>query len=100
MQQDFPSALTGLSDDDVMRQGCSVLVLSSTLIRPLVGFSLFSADVDYKSPRARFHQDFGVFVHVKVSAVSRPGETKIEKRRSRKEINKKEKKTEKLVQLF
>lgn len=89
MQQDLLSGLTGLSDDDVVRQSRSVLVLSSTLIRSLVGFSLFPTDVDDKSSRTRFHQDFGVFIHVEVSSVPRPGETKIEKGRSRKEINKK-----------
>lgn len=52
--------------------------MGCTLVRPLVSLRLFPADVNDQSSWAGLRQDIGVFLHIKVGAVSRPGEAKIE----------------------
>lgn len=70
-------SLTGLSDDDAVGYGGAVLVVHRALVRSLVGLGLLPADVDDQSSRSGLHQDFGVFLDIKVGPVSRPREARI-----------------------
>lgn len=73
----LPSGLTGLPDDNFVGDGGAVVVLSRALVSPLVSLGLFSADVNDQSSRTGLHQDFGVFLNVKVGPVSRPRKTRM-----------------------
>lgn len=78
-QLNIIKSLTGLPDDNAVGYGSAVLVVSRTLVRPLVGLGLFPADVNNQSPWAGLHQNFGVFLYVEVGPISRPGKARINK---------------------
>lgn len=73
----FSSGLTGLPDDNFVGDCGAVVVLSCALVRPLVSLGLFSANVNDQSSRTGLHQDFGVFLNVKVGPISRPRKTRM-----------------------
>lgn len=73
------SGLTRLPDDNFVGDGSAVVVLSCALVRPLISFCLFSANVNDQRSRTGLHQDFGVFLNVKVGPISRPRKTRIRK---------------------
>lgn len=65
-------SLTGLSDDNAVGHGGAVVVMGRALVRSLVRLGLFPADVNDESSRTRLHQDFGVFLYIKVGPISCP----------------------------
>lgn len=64
--------LTGLPNDNFVGHSGAMVVVGCTLVRSLVSLSLFPADVDDQSSWAGLHQDFGVFLHIKVGPISCP----------------------------
>lgn len=69
------TALTGLSHNDVVGDGGSMLVPGRALVDALVLLRFHAADVYYQGPRVGLHGHVGVVVHVEVGPVPRPGET-------------------------
>lgn len=72
----FSTVPTRLPDDDFVGDRGPVVVVGCALVRPLVSLCLFSADVNDQSSRTGLHQDFGVFLHVKVGPISGPRKTR------------------------
>lgn len=73
------AARTGLSHNYVVRNSSSMFVPCCALVDTLVMFGLDSADVHHQGPRVGPHGHVGVIIDVKVSPVSRPGETEEQK---------------------
>lgn len=73
------SALTGLSHNYVAGNSSSMFVPCCALIDTLVMFGLHSADVHHQGPGVGPHGRVGVFIDVKVSPVSCPGEAEEQK---------------------
>lgn len=75
-------SLTGLSDDNLVGHSGAALIVGCTLVRSLVSLSLLLADVNDQSSWAGLHQDFGVFLYIKVGPVSCPWKARYNKNNS------------------
>lgn len=69
------TVLTGLSHNDVVGNGGSMLVPGRALVDSLVLLRFHTADIYHQGPRVRLHGNVGVIIHVKVGPVSGPRET-------------------------
>lgn len=69
--------LTGLSDDNVVGHSSAVVIVSCTLVGSLIGLRFLPTDVNDQSSWTGLHQDFRVFLHIKVGPISCPGKARI-----------------------